>query len=413
MGRRLLPLLLALALAAPAAGSESRRPAEAIAPIRDLLARRAAAVARRDLPAFMESVDPAQPAFREAQARRFTWMGALSLNDYSLELDPEDGELTRRQDRERYGVPVVVAPVEERYRIEGYGDDPVLSTAFLTFVLRDGRWRIAADADVEDLGLTSSRELWDFGSVQVARSEHFMVLAHPDEARFAPEILRLAEEALPGVDEIWRRPWSKRVPILVPSSREELEELLDTPLDVSKFVAFALFSIDRDEGVRWQGSRIILNRANFLARTAATRRVILVHELVHVATTEARGAFTAGFVEEGLAELAGAGTGGTGLLDAQVRRGRFDAMLPEDLDFSSGSQAEIVLAYQEAASAIGYMRDRFGLEGVAGFYEAYGSARIEPGTVRYHLDRSFRQALGISLEQFEREWASNVKATRG
>ncbi len=417
VAQRSLAMLMALVLLSGDSGSlvgpadrpERGRDEE----ISSLLERRAGAVNARDRGAFLASIDPAATEFAAAQGARFDRMGTLPVLDYSLESEMERmGELTRAADRRRYGSAVVVAPVEEQFRIQGFDELPASNDHYYTFVKRAGGWRIASDSDLLDLGLASARQPWDFGPVQLFSSNHFLLVVHPDEARFAPQLLRLAEEALPKVDQVWGRPWSKRVPIFVPSSREELEGLLNVTFDVSNFVAFASASLDREAGWRFTGARIILNRANFLRHTPSSRREIFAHELAHVATREASGPFVPIFMEEALAELASANLD-TSHLETRVRSGSFDRRLPDDLEFRSGGGRAIYLSYQEALSVALFVRDRFGAEAFGRLYEALGAARVEAGTRKYHLDRVLTETLGMSLSDFEREWGSYVADRAG
>lgn len=410
MGRRpnFVALGLGILLSALAAAPGPAQPGDRDARIQALLEERAAAVGARDAAAFLQTVDPEAGAFRQAQSAWFERQGELPIAGYSLRLRLDRlGELTRERDRARYGVPVVVASVEERFAIEGFDERPASNDLFYTFVLRDGRWAIASDADLDDLGLFTTRQPWDFGPIDVRSSDHFLMVVHPDKAAEAPDLLRQAEEALADVDRVWRRPWSKRVPIFVPSTKRELEKMLAATFDVTNFVAFAVASVEREGGFAFTGNRIVLNPDNFLRRTPSSRHQILAHELFHVATRGAGGPFVANFVEEGFAELAGpAGGGGTAFLDGRIRAGRFDRKLPQDLDFTSGDGSEIFLAYQKALSAFSYLRQRYGIEAVNRFYETFGAARVEPGTSRYHLDRSLQEAFGVSTADFERDWAS-------
>lgn len=375
-----------------------------------LLEGRAAAVRAHDKDAFLDTIDQAATGFREAQANWFDRVVALPLSDYSMKptLD-EEGEFTRKRDVDRYGAPTVVSGVEERYRIEGYDERPTLNLLVYSFVRRGPRWLVASDSDLDDLGLFSARQPWDFGPVEIKKSDHFLLVVHPEEARFAPELLRLAEDALADVDRAWLRPWSRRVPIFVPSTKRELERLLGATFDVGNFVAFAVSSADTSEGFEIVGSRIILNRTNFLRHSPSGRRAILAHELLHVATRGAAGPFISAWVEEGLAQLTeSAGRPDTRFFRERVRAGKFDRRVPEDLEFLSGSGDDIFATYQEALSAMAYLVQRFGLERVGRFYEGYGSARVEPGTPRYHADRAMREVLGISFADLERDWAASV-----
>jgi hypothetical protein len=401
MVRKLLVLTLALLAGLPGV-APAAEPAGASP--KDLLEARGAAVRTRNRDAFLDSVESGDPAFADAQAAWFDRLAAVPLADYRLELG--EGRLTRERDRKRYGVAAFVAPVEESMRFEGYGD-PVSDLLFLTFVRSRGRWRIASDTAVADLGLESIRHPWDFGPVAVHRSEHFLLMLHPDEEPHADELLAQAEQALPEVGKLWLRPWDMHVPVEVPSSAEELQGYLGGGLDVSKFVAFALSSYDPDNDWAWDGSRVVLNRGNFLAQPAAVRRAILVHELLHVAAEGATGPYAETFVEEGVADLAAGSTGGP-QLDKQIRTGVFNRQLPEDHEFVSGTSEEIQAAYQKAASAFAFMRSRFGVDGVNRFFEAYGSTKVVAGSARYHLDQVFRRTLGLGSEEFQAQWAQSL-----
>ncbi|MGH2688677.1 MAG: hypothetical protein ACRDKW_07710 [Actinomycetota bacterium] len=399
MVRRLLLVALALLLGFPAVAPAAENP-----PVQELLDTRAEAVRSRDRAAFLATVDTSDRAFADAQAAWFDRLAPVPLADYRLTLD--EGDLTRERDLTRWGSTALVAPVEETVQFEGYGD-PVADVVFLTFVRTRGRWRISSDTGVADLGLESSRHPWDYGPVSVRRSEHFLLLYHPDEEDHADELLAQAEQAVPEVGKVWLRPWDMRIPLQVPSSPEELEGYLGGGLDVSKFVAFALSSYDPENEWKWGGSRVVLNPGNFLGQPPAVRQSILVHELLHVAAEGATGPYAMVFVEEGIAELA-AGDPATPQLDRQVRTGVFNRRLPENHEFVAGTQEEVQVAYQKAASAFAFMEDRNGLDGVNRFFEAYRSTRVVGGSARYHLDQAFRRTLGIGLDEFQAEWAQTL-----
>ena len=392
-------MALALVLGSPAVAPAAENP-----PVQELLDDRAEAVRSHDREAFLATVDPADKAFADAQAAWFDRLAPVPLADYRLAL--EDGDLTRERDRRQWGSTALVAPVEETMQFEGYGD-PVGNVLFLTFVRARGRWRIASDTGVADLGLETTRHPWDFGPVSVRRSEHFLLLFHPDDEGHAEELLGQAEQALPEVGKVWLRPWDMRIPVQVPSSPEELEGYLGGGLDVSKFVAFALTSYDPDDEWRWDGSRVVLNPANFLGQPPAVRRAILVHELMHVAAEGATGPYAVVFVEEGIAELA-AGDPVTPQLDRQVRAGSFNRRLPENHEFVAGTQEEVQVAYQKAGSALAFMRDRYGIDGVNRLFDAYRSPKVVAGSARYHLDKAFRRALGVGFDEFQAQWAQSL-----
>lgn len=399
-----------LALSGPAHFTNADVSENARAEIQSLLDARSAAFNAKDRGAFLRTVDPRSADFSVAQQHWFDRALAVPFESYALRVDLDEApEFTRDKDRDRHGRSALVALVEERFRIKGFDDHPALNSLFFTFTKDGDRWVIASDSDLEDLGITSSRQPWDFGPINVSTSEHFMLLAHPQDSDSASILLARAEAALPGVDRSWTGPWSKRVVIFVPGSQLELERILDATFDVSNFLAVAFSSNDLDEG--WHPvTRVILNQEKFLRRTPATQTTILTHELVHVATREASGPFLTSMVEEGIAQLAEYERPETTfLVSANLLRARFDGILPEDSDFFTGGGASIRRSYLEALSAVSFIFEKYGSEKLTTFYNSFGSARIEPGTARYHLDRACRSALGLSLADFQSQWAAAVR----
>lgn len=375
--------------------------------IQVLLDQRAASVAARDRNAFLETVDPSAADFRTSQALWFDRIGSIPVSDYSLQLDlDESPELTRTKDRDRFGPSALVAAVEERYRVEGFDDRPVLGGLFFTFVVSEEGWRIASDGGVDDLGLYSARHPWDFEEVRTATSDHFAIVFHPgDEAR-ADSFLGLAEEALPQVDRIWMQEWGRRVVVYLPSSLRELERILDVTHDLGPFVAVATASVDTDAGWEISAPRVVLHRENFLRHTRAVKRSIFAHELLHVASFSVTGPFMPTFVDEGFARLAESDQDRS--LRGVFSRQTFEEGLPESVDFISGGSAGINRAYLKAFSAAAFFRERWGIDKLNELYKTIGAARIEPGTRRYHFDRAIRLVGEVSMEEFQAEWVKYV-----
>lgn len=375
-----------------------------------MLDSRGSAVGTRDRNAFLASVDPSSAEFFSAQQSWFDQIGSVPIEGYSLELDVDEApEFTRERDRERRGPSVVVALVEERFRIKGFDEHPAVNSLFYTFVELQDRWVITSDSDLEDIGLFTSRQPWDFGPLSVSTSEHFMIVTHPGDSERASLLLSIAEAALPAVDRAWKSPWTERVVMFVPGDRAELERLLDATFDVANFVAVASSTVDLDLG--WHPiTRIVVNPDNFLRRSRAAQTTILIHELVHVATRPSSGPFVSSLVEEGLAQLAEFPEPPTPReLARSLNRQEFDGILPDDADFFTGGGPSIRRSYLEALSASAYMVERFGIDGLNRFYSALGSARIEPGTAQHHLGRALETNLGITFADFEYQWAEAVR----
>lgn len=407
MGQRTIALVVVLAIAMPSRVSSARTPDE----IQALLDQRASAVRAKDKAGFMATLDNSDQDFVARQSRWFEGMTLLPVSDYRLDLDLEEApEFTRQRERDLYKAPVIVAAVEERFRLGDYDLEPAILDHALTFVYRTDRWSVAGDSSLEDLGIITDHSLWEFGPIQVLTSEHFLLIFHPQQAAIADELISVAEASLGLVVKAWKTDWHMQVPILVPSDEREVTEMIGDSFDISNFVAFATAALDRDSPTGWElvGNRVIINPPRFLSGSAARRQEILAHELVHVATRRTSGPFVPTFVEEGIAQLAEERS--LSFLNARVRAGKFDRKLPEDFEFLTGDASDIFNSYQEALSALTFIRETFGLDKLETFYEAAGKPRVEAGTSRYHLDRALQRTLSTTLVDFESKWASFAAA---
>lgn len=409
--RALAALATALAVAvatataggSPAAG-RAQGPDGPIEEVQALLDRRAAAVRDKDRKRFLETVDPSAPAaFKQAQARHFDGLTSMPIESFSLRARiDETGDLSAGV-QARYGRATVVLPeTRQSYRITGADDRDAVDRLWLTYVLRDGSWYVAADADLESLGLESDRQLWDFGPVVQQRTDHVLVLSHPEQAERAAAIASMAEEAVTVFDQRWDTPWSGRVPVVLPGSVDELERLLESTVDLDKFVAFAGYGVlDADDGRQFTAPRIYVQDARLSAYTRAGQVETLVHELLHFATATLAGPFVPGWVHEGVADWVA-----TGMRAGERRPGGGDALLPRDYEFSSGSQAAIVRAYRESRSAVSVLAARKGPSAPAALFAKLGALQVAPGSVDHNLDAALRESTGMTLGELESIWAA-------
>jgi hypothetical protein len=409
---RRLALLLAVALAVYVSpGAAQTTPPDPYAGIRDLLSRRVEAMLGGDRVAFMATVDSENAEFVERQRRLFDGFQRLGLASYRLDLTERYWpELTTLVEVARYGAPAEphVLHVEERYRLAGYDRQPALDDLYLTFVRRDGGWRVASDTDLDDLSLYSARKLWEMGPIITRTSEHFLYVSHPDLTTAAGPVLASAEDALDTVHDNWPLTWPERVVILAPSTTEELRRLIQATFDLDVFVAFASSGLDRARDWDLVGHRIYLNWPNFSSFAETTQEGILAHELLHVATREVTGPAVPAFVDEGIAEWISEDAASF-LISGQVELGTFDRRLPRDHEFITGSNDEIIGAYQESYTSALFAAERYGDRAVADFYRELGQPRVAPGTSRYHVGRAMQAAFDVSYAVFQDRWADWVE----
>ena len=406
MGRTLRRLaaaaVVALAVAAAPADAGSAQ-GDPLPAVQALLDTRAEAVRNGDRQRFLATVDPAAPAaFRAAQGRTFDGLRSLPLASYALTARVEDSGDLGVAAAGRYGSARVFLPeTRQTYRLEGFDDRDAVDEQWLTFVERDGRWYVGGDGDLEALGLETDRQLWDLGPVQIERREHVMVLSHPEQAERAAALAAIAEEAVATFAQVWDQPWAGRLPLVLPGSVDELERLLESTVDLDKFVAFAGYRILRDDGYAATAPRIFVQDAR-LARYSREQQVeTMVHELAHAAAVSLVGPFVAGWVHEGVADWAA-----TGRRSGERRPSGGDGRLPRDFELSTGSSSAIVRAYAESRAAVSLLAARRGAAAPTAFFRTLGAVRVAPGSADHHVDDALRRAADMSLGELEAAWAA-------
>lgn len=397
---------------APAPGPSASEPSDELAGLQDALDAVADAFLAKDPEALRPWLDDPGSAFGSRWLDRARNLEQVPLASYALDLDRSLPDLATEEVRERVGEDAKVVYVVEELAIEGFDrEGPAAGDLFLTVIRRDDGWRIVGDTDAERLGLVSADHLFDHGPVLTRRDGGFLALYHQESAGEIPTLLAEARAAVEDVRAHWALEWDQNVPLIVPRDEDELAELLHVTFDLSNFIAFATATPTGELGDHeLTGSRIVLNPDRFLNRTTATRRRILAHELLHVATRPHSGPLVPAWVEEGLAQRLGEqrSTTGTDLLAAAAARGAVEP--PEDADFTSGGRDRIFLSYQLAWSFADHLAARFGEATLAEFYRALGRGSVgEPGRETYHVDRAAREVFGVGIQELQDSWARSLR----
>lgn len=386
-------------------GAAERPGAPVVEEVQRVLDARVAALGARDREAFLATIDPlAGPLFREAQARSFDGWASLPLSSYALAVRLDDsGDLAPGADlgRRYGGVPAFLPETRQTYRLSGYDERDAVDTLWLTYVQRAGRWYVAADDDLTALGLDSARNLWDLGPVRLQPTPHFLVVSRPDRAERADALAGIAEEASGVLAERWDRPWSQRIPLVLPSSPDELEVLLQSSFDLDKFVAFVAYAAVRDDGWEATAPRIYVQDANLSAASRASQVRTLVHELSHAAAAPLAGPAVPAWVHEGVADWVAGGR----RTDERPPAGS-DGRLPEDHEFTTGSQGDVVGSYAESRSAVSRLAADEGTDAPGAFLEALGADRIGAGSTDWRVDAALRAVAGTGVSDLEEAWAS-------
>ena len=410
MLRGVTALTILIATTAPH-GARGQSPADWRGAVQQLLQKRAAAVISGDKRAFDATMSFAPTAFRTNNDTWFSRMRALPLGSYSLSFDPNGyQDLADALSTRPAGDEVHVATVLEQIALTPYDATPSSEDLYLTVVRRGSTWSIASDTDLETIGLLSFRNVWDFAPVgQIARAG-VLVLYQGDRAT-AQKILTATVGAIAYDKRRWPLQWPGRIVEIIPRSTSELSRILQTTFDLGPFVAFTASSESRPNAeYRLTGNRVYVQPATFFNTPAAYQQDTLSHELLHVATRGNAGEFTPAWMDEGDAQVFGQRQQpALVVLRARVANHTFTGLLPEDFEFSLGSDDDIHDSYEEASSFVLYLNSRFGKNAGANLYRALGNeSPVSFGTARYHLDHACRAAFGVGFADLERAWAQKI-----
>ncbi|OLR95147.1 hypothetical protein BJP25_07555 [Actinokineospora bangkokensis] len=397
----------------PAVGAADAQRADAVT---DLLARRADALLRRDQAAFTATLDPAaDPAFLEKQQELFTNLAGVPLDQWSYTVRPEDGLDLRALD------PPAADPtadeqwapgVDLHYALRGIDPTPTDRSLGYLFARRGDQWFLRSDTALEDLGRRTWRGPWDFGPVEVTPATHGVVLAHPGNKPMVDRLVRELDPAVEAVTRTWGDQWPRRVALLLPDSPAEMRALVGPDFPVESVVAVAI--ADRVDTTRRTatGQRVVLSPTGSRALSIASLRVVLRHEITHVAARVQTVDGSPMWLLEGFADYVGYRESGLGLaqgapdLARSVRAGTLPPSLPQDRDFR-GKDKELDLAYQRSWSLAKFVADRFGEQKLVALYrDLAGAGPISANETDAHL----RRVLGLDRAALLRSWQDYLRA---
>ena len=372
-----------------------------MASVQKVLDARVGALRRGDESAFLATLDPEAPdEFRRSQAQSFEGLRALPLAFYRLTARTADsGDLSTGLSARYGGARVFLPETRQTYRFRDYDDRDAVDSLWLTFVERGGRWYVGGDDDLSALGVDTARNVWDLGPVQVKRTAHFLVISHPAQAARADVLAGIAEEAMATLNSRWDRPWSDRIPLILPGSVHELETTLQTTFDLNNFVAFVAYGTVRDRDWQTTAPRIYIQDQNLERYPRRFQTATLVHELSHAAAAPLDGPFVPAWVHEGVAEWVAKG--------ALSRPKGSDGRLPRDYEFTTGKPSDILLSYDESHSAIGYLGAHDGEHTPTLLLTALGTPKVAPGSVDEHVDDTLRRLLNEPFDIFQQDWSHN------
>lgn len=373
---------------APAAAASASVPPPDAQAVQALLRNRARAVRERDRIAFLATVSGAAETFREAQRLLFDNLMRLPLETWREEVDS----------------PVPVATGDRgatmrltlRYRLRGHDERDVVRTRYLTFAPGEGSaWRIVGDGTVH--GLRDDADVWDGARIAVVRGRRSLVIGATGGLE---EIAARLDAAVPQITEVVGEDWPRRAVALVPADDQGAAAL--TPGDsVTNVAALAVSGPSGED-------RIVIAPGTFGRLNALGRKVVLTHELAHIATGAARDGRTPLWLIEGLADYLGYRSTTVPVRSAarelarEVAAGRVPESLPEAADFDG--PARLPQVYAEAWLACRMIAERYGEKTLMTLYRTAG---------RRSQEAALRATLGVGTAEFTAMWRDYLRKELG
>jgi hypothetical protein len=372
--------------------------------VRTLLAARARALLRHDRTGWLAGVDPAATAFRARQAALLTGIAAVPLGTWRYTIERAD-EAGRSEAGGAWTVRVTL-----HYALRDADPAPTGRPLVLTFVRRGGRWLAAADDHRGPDGTTTWRGPWEHGRLVVRYGAASLVLAHPGNAGRLAGFAAATDEVVPRVRAAVSGRLPRRVAVIVPDDEREMVALVGQKLVLGTIAAVAVAdSVDTGRNLAL-GQRIVVNPANIDRLGRLGRRVVLEHEVTHLATRGFTGGRTPLWLVEGLADWVAYRDSGlpadlvADQLHAALGTGHWPGRLPGTAEFT-GASPRLTLAYEEAWSACRLIADRAGPAGLMRLYRAVGTA-ADPAAA---LDAQLRALLHAGTAAFTVQWRRSVQ----
>jgi hypothetical protein len=389
--------------------------------VRAMLEAHAAAVLAHHRAGFVAGLAGSAAArrFRSAQLQQYANLAQLPLTHWQYVL----GERARAPGaqavaRRRFGPSAVIYQVTLRFALRGVDSQPTSHQLYWTFERGTAAGSVVAadDSALASVGGASWRAPWDFGALTVVAGQHSLVLGHPGAGR-SPlvSLASTVDAAVPRVSAVWGDDWSRDVLVLVPASAAELQADLGSAAgDAAPVVAIA--TSDGTDPVTGAplGQRLVVDPARLRRLSAVGERIVLQHEVTHIATAAATTDATPTWLVEGFAEYVGNLGSGQSVTDtaheltAAVRSGAVPHHLPASSAFAGSRAAQ---AYQEAWLACRLVAARAGSAGLVRLYRMVG--RDGSTTPDLAVAHALRRVLGEPMARFVGQWRNYLRRQLG
>ncbi len=359
----------------------------------------------------LADIDPRSSLFRAQQRTDYTSLARIPLREWRYAIvgvitDPA----ANRAAAQRYAAPVLLVHVTLVYALRGVDPLPTRHDQYLVFTERAGHTYLAGDDALIGETITSWVGPWRYGPLVAVPGARSLVLGPPGDD---PALQRLASEldaGIASVSSVWGTGWSQRVAAVVAPDAATYSALTGAAARETSAAAVT-DGIDSGTG-RAYGQRLVINPAPFAALSPLGRRIVLTHEITHLATAAVTPDITPRWLAEGFAEyVANLHTGqpvttAAGELRSELARGRVPSALPPDSAFSA-SGTVLAAQYEQAWLACRSIAARVGRAGLVHFYRAVGTALAPRAEA---VASAFGRVLHETQDAFVRQWRAYLQA---
>jgi hypothetical protein len=360
-------------------------------------------------------VDTPTSAFGQRQARAFDNLMQLPLSSFGY-LAPENLTALSPTRAGALGADAFVAKVQGRYALRGFDRSAREYDVYFTLVHRRDGWRLADDGD----GGTQA-QVWDLPGMRVVRGSASLVVGNAPASRMA-EYRAQADAGVARVNRVWGNAWSRKVVLVTPATTAQFAALLQRDANGGLDQVAAVTEGPLVPGQPSRADRVVVNPTAFTRLAPLGRRVVITHELTHVAVRSSTTREVPTWLSEGFADYVGY----SGLelprqrvaaeLLARVRQGRGPTRLPTSGDFDP-AHATIAPTYSAAWLACLRLSDTYGQGRLVSFYRAVAGAMTVPDAISNDPDAIARQAfssvIGVPEQAFVTAWLRYLRSLSG
>jgi hypothetical protein len=406
-----LACVVGCATGCTSSSSSSAGTVPSMSAVRSLLGSLAAAVRHRDESAFLADLDPAFPAFRGEQRSDFASLARLPLQTWRYQVvGPITDPAANRAVRARYHVPVRLVHVTLLSAFKNVEPEPSRHDQYLVVTEHGGHTYLAGDDALTNESINSWAGPWRYGPLIAVAGTRSLVLGPPSDRATLHGLAAQVDAAIPQVTRVWGGHWSQRVVVIVPTAATEFAALTGSGV---REVSAAAVTDGIDSGTdRPYGQRLVINPTQFDKLSALGRRIVLEHEITHLASAADTADITPRWLVEGLAEyVANLGTGqpvrvAASELARSVAAGDVPRALPADGAFAGAGAAQ----YEQSWLACRLIAARAGQAGLLRFYRSIGRALAPRAEA---VAAAFRDVLHEDQAAFTRQWQAYLKNQLG